>query len=268
MRALSPKTIDVYRTALSSGFSPFTEGEVPTLAHLNKERIAGWSNSTLNQLKCALRWYRKSLGLPPKDATIEDFLQPKYSIQRQVYTPAETEIESLEKAVTAMPEAHKSCVLLLLYLGLRAEEFYTLQRKTIQNALKKGILTFVRKGGREHSLDIAKVAPLFEALLLAPAKSLEGKKRAWETVGEIYSEGQPKSQYHVIRRIVMKAFKLAGLPSASPHKLRHAFATRLNRDGASAFVIQAALAHKNITTSQLYVHAGTADVAKYLRGGK
>lgn len=264
MRALSPKSIHTYEKALALAF----RGGVISLEGLDKARIADWSNSSLNQLKCAVRWYRKSQGLPPKDVSLEDCLQPKYVIQRQVYTPAESEIEALENGTLALTPPERACVLLLLYLGLRAEEFYTLPRKNVLHAVKTNILTFVRKGGREHSLDISKVMPLWQALLDAPAKNAMGKKKVWETVGQVFSEGKPSSQYHVVRRVVGKAFKLAGLPVASPHKLRHAFATRLNRDGASAFIIQAALNHKNISTTALYTHPSTQDVAKFLRGGK
>ena len=106
--------------------------------------------------------------------------------------------------------------------------------------------------------------------LLIPARSSRGfvpvRPRKWEKVGQIYSAGKPHAQYQVIRRDVQNTFRAAGLEKASPHKLRHAFATRMLRDGASPFIIQAALNHKNITTTQRYVHAGSADVAKYMRG--
>lgn len=261
MRALSPRSIAAYEATLALAFP---EGDY-TPAGLNVARVKDWGNSALNQLKCALRWWKKSHGLPPKDPVLEDLLQPKYVIDRQVYHPTEAEIEQLEKATDGLLPHERASILLLLYLGFRAEEFYTLKREQIQKALSKSVLTFVRKGGREDTIDILGVGGLFQTLLNTPAKSIDARKRNWETVGQIFSTGVPMSQYHVIRRLVRKCFKTAGLPEMSPHKLRHAFATRMVRDGANTFIVQKALNHKNISTTQRYVHASTEDVAKYLR---
>lgn len=264
MKALSPKSIASYEKALARAFP---SGDISSRG-LDAALIETWGNSARNQLKCAVRWHRKTHGQPPKDATLEDLMQPKYVVEKQVYTPSEFEMENLEKAADAMPPHHRACVLLLLYLGLRAEEFYALKRQQVERALATGTLVFVRKGGREDGIDVSRVVSLWQALLNVPAKASGGRHKRWETVGHVFSEGVPESQYHVIRRVVRKAFKLAGLPEMSPHKLRHAFATRMVRDGASMPIIQRALNHKNIATTALYTHASTADVAKFMRGTK
>ena len=266
-RALAPSSILAYEATLALAFT----GQEPGPETLDVRRVAKWSNSSLNQLKCAVRWYRKSKGLAPKISALEDLLAPKYVIEKQVFTPSEFEIEKLEKIAQTKVAAHRSCILLLLYLGLRAEEYFSLTRRQVERAISTKLLTFRRKGGREASLDSTKVQGLLEDLLVIPAYQQErfgvkARPKKWEILGEVYSTGKPKSQYAIIRKIVMKACKDAGLSETSPHKLRHAFATRMNRDGASPFVIQAALNHKNIVTTQRYVHAGSAEVAKFMRG--
>lgn len=274
-RPLSPRTLKAYQDALVLAF-PAHLAVVPDarapihIDFLDTRRISTWGNSALNQLKCAVRWHRKSLGLSPHDEAIEKALAPRYQVEKQVYTPSEFEMEALEKAASFQLPPARAAVLLILYLGLRAEEFYTLTRKQVERGVTTKLLTFKRKGGKEASLDVTKVTGLLDDLLLMPAKikpgstPLRGKK--WETVGQVYSSGLPKSQYMVIRSMVRKVTNAAGLGKLSPHKLRHAFATRMNRDGASPFIIQAALNHKNIQTTQRYVHAGSADVAKFMRG--
>lgn len=269
MRPLAPSSVAAYEATLALAFC----GEEPGPETLDVKRVSTWSNSSLNQLKCAVRWYRKSKGLQPKIPALEDLLQPKYVVEKQVFTPSEFEIEKLEEIAEALPVPARSCILLLLYLGLRAEEFYSLTRRQVERAVTSSLLTFRRKGGREASLDSSKVQGILQDLLITPAYVLASlgpkpRPKKWETVGEIYSTGGPKSQYAIIRRIVTKACKTAGLAETSPHKLRHAFATRMNRDGASPFVIQAALNHKNIKTTMRYVHAGSADIAKFMRGEK
>jgi len=274
-RPLSPRTIKAYQGCLWLAF--LRMGDLPVSKQtLRQDVISRWSNSALNQLKCAIRWHRKQNGLPskPKDdpelASLEALLAPKYVITKQVYSPSENETEAIEKAAATMAPHEGACVLLLLYLGLRAEEFYALSRRQVDRAVTSGVLTLVRKGGREGNVDVSKVAPLWMTLLATPRRCTDSRRRPrqWETVGQAFSEGVGASQYHVLRRMVRKAFKLAGLPQASPHKLRHAFATRLMRDGASTFVVQHALNHANIATTQRYVHANMDDVAKFQRGVK
>jgi integrase/recombinase XerD len=50
----------------------------------------------------------------------------------------------------------------------------------------------------------------------------------------------------------------------TPHKLRHTFATVLSKT-ASASVVQSALGHANLNTSQIYIHLGQNEVQNAVR---
>jgi site-specific recombinase XerD len=57
-----------------------------------------------------------------------------------------------------------------------------------------------------------------------------------------------------IRDDLKDAFAQAGFPDFYPHALRHSFATDLQRRGASVEEIKEMLGHKNIATTERYLH--------------
>lgn len=262
MRPLSPRTEKRYAEVLLTAF----DGKSVCPENLDVTRTGNWGESARNQLRCALTRYYKEIG-EKRPEEFESLLARQWEVQKQVEIPAEEELKRFEACAKDAHPAHRVASLLLLYLGLRAEEFCTLPRAAVQRAVETNTLTFTRKGGRESSLDVSASLSLVKELLALPSQVRGRNSPLWTHAGEtLCTTSSGASQYAALRRAVQRIAKLAQLPKLSPHKLRHAFASRLNRDGASLFTVQAALNHRSVATTQKYVHASATDIAKHMRG--
>ena len=130
----------------------------------------------------------------------------------------------------------------LLRTGIRIGSALALEVADVD--VRRGEITLRRaKGGRE---DILPVADAVRDLLAGWV----GDRRA----GPVFPgrDGAPLTRRHVARRLDA-ALKRGGIDRpASPHTLRHSFATRLYRRTGDIALVQAALTHRNIESTLVY----------------
>lgn len=144
-----------------------------------------------------------------------------------------------------------SAMLELIYgCGLRVTETVELTASGLH--LDQGYLTVVGKGSKERAVPIGSKATAALRRYLARDRALldpTGRARALF----LGRRGRRLTRQGFWKRLRTLAAR-AGLPTLSPHVLRHSFATHLVEGGADLRSVQMMLGHADITTTQIYTH--------------
>jgi integrase/recombinase XerC len=275
-RRLSPKTVEAYGRDLRQ-FLAFLTGHLgapPNIAavlalkpldirsFLAARRIEKVQSRSLMRQLAALRSFARHLEregygtasafaairTPKVDKTLP---RPLSAAAAVAVTDAETRAGEARKPWIL---ARDAAVLSLLYgSGLRISEALGLERR---DAPVRGTdaITVTGKGGKMRSVPV--IGPVQQAVeeylhlcpyLLKPAEPL--------FVG---ARGGPLSP-RVIQLAVEELRGALGLPdSATPHALRHSFATHLLARGGDLRGIQELLGHASLSTTQLYTKVDSA----------
>lgn len=211
--------------------------------------------STLNtMLKVAVEWdvieempcTIRLLKVSQKEAEFYDF----------------DEYDRLIKAAQRIDEQALLVVFLGGDAGLRCGEMMALEWTDIgfsKRQLKilrsdwKGHVT-LPKGGRPR------VVPLTKRLTSA----LQAHRHLRSPRVLCMDDGTPLTQ-KVVRGLILKACRLAQLPHKGVHALRHSFCSHLSMRGAPARAIQELAGHKDLSTTQRYMHLSPAAVEAAIR---
>lgn len=149
----------------------------------------------------------------------------------------------------------KTILELLFSTGLRVSELASLNRDQVN--LDRREFGVVGKGGKERVVFLSDTAvEWLNRFLLTRKDSFKPLFIRYQGKIDPAEAGEkmrltPRS----IERIVEKYVKRAGLSiKATPHTLRHSFATDLLINGADIRSVQEMLGHSNISTTQIYTH--------------
>lgn len=146
-------------------------------------------------------------------------------------------------------------VLELLYAtGVRVSELCGLDLSDVDESRR--VVRVLGKGGRERAVPFG--VPAQRALT---RWCRHGRPRlATPASGEALLLGARGGRLHptVVRRLVSRYARVAGLPPTSPHGLRHSAATHLLEGGADLRSVQELLGHSSLASTQIYTHVSVA----------
>jgi integrase/recombinase XerC len=233
-------------------------------AFLAARRGAGVGSRSLARSLSALRMFYRFLerrGFGKNDA-VRAVALPKlpHSVPKPLTAPKATALMGGAEAPDA-PDwiaARDTAVLMLLYgSGLRISEALGLTRK---EAPIKG-RDMLRVRGKGDKMRVAPVLPVAREavehyLALCPVK-LQPDDPLF--IGARGKQLSPR----IIQLLIARARGALGLPeTATPHALRHSFATHLLGAGADLRAIQELLGHASLSTTQIYTEVDRAQLLK------
>ena len=179
---------------------------------------------------------------------------PRFLSEEQMRRLLEAPRRLLDSGAIDAFTAQRDWLLLeLLYGGgLRVSELVALGFEQID--LDSGVARIVGKGRKER------VCPLGEGAMVLLRAWRDGS-RAGAPAGDrvlVRPDGVSLTSREV-QALLKRYLAAAGLPAdASPHTLRHSYATHLLNAGADLRVVQELLGHSRLATTQIYTHVSGA----------
>lgn len=160
----------------------------------------------------------------------------------------------LDSLGTTWPNVRDRALLELLYGGgLRISEALELEPSNLD--LQRGVARVLGKGNKERLVPLSKVSvsAMHDYLSVRAAEfPSHPANPMW-----LSDRGKPLSRFRAAK--IIKNLLGAWMPEASPHKLRHSFATHLLARGAELRAVQELLGHESVTTTERYTHVTTRD---------
>ncbi|WP_379921385.1 tyrosine recombinase XerC [Erythrobacter sp. R86502] len=268
-RRRSPHTVRAYVAAADRLAAALGCNDWPSVArieahalrtHLAARRAEGLGNAStareLSALKGFIVFARVQAGDPEPSAPRLRGPRIKKGLPRPV-TPDEA-VNVMELVDTLAKDdwigARDRAVLLLMYgSGLRIAEALSLQGC---DAHQGEVLQVTGKGGKQRMVPVLPItrAAIAEYLRLCP----------WPIIPDAAlfrgAKGGPLSPA-MVQRAMAQARRALGLPdTATPHALRHSFASHLLSAGADLRSLQELLGHASLGSTQIYTRVDAASL--------
>lgn len=269
-RNASPRTVDNYDRALRAaaeflGAETWRDAQADDFrAYLFALMKREKSRATIRLEFAALRsFYRflcerkgiasnplHAVSLPKAEKRLPVFLTTS-QIEALLRAPREAKPE--KQAPAWMPWRDTAILELFYSSGLRLAELAALDVRDIDPYSET--VRVLGKGSKERIVPVGE--PALEAIQ-------QYRQRAKVQSGPLFlSKLRKRLGAASIWSLVKKYLRLAQIPvPASPHKLRHSFATHLLDAGADLRSVQSLLGHASLSTTQIYTHVTTERLKK------
>ncbi|ANM32269.1 hypothetical protein ABI59_14760 [Acidobacteria bacterium Mor1] len=279
VRRLSPETVRAYRSDLLQ-FGEFLEtehlgGPAPGPDKIDSLAVRGFvaflTNKGLGKTSVARKlsavrsflrqWVRDGhMEASPADA-VPSPKQPKH-------LPRDLTVDQMFHLLEQIEEDDRAgirdrAILELLYGGgLRVGELVGLDLGDLD--LGSGMVRVLGKGGKERMVPFGSKAGAALKRWLQSSTILREKSRDYDALFLNFRDNN-RLTARSVRRILDRRLREAAIAQkASPHALRHSFATHLLGAGADLRAIQELLGHASLSTTQRYTHvSGEAMIRTY-----
>lgn len=257
-RGLSDNTIDAYRSDLVdfcnfiNSYNIDDENNIGRM-HLNlyikKLRDNKLKPSSIVRKIAALRgWFSWML--------ISEFISsdPSITLEHPKLAdrlPKVLTFEDIKKILSTQMSVLEKAIFELLYAcGLRVSELTELKINNID--LHSDFVRCIGKGSKERLVPMGKNAEKAIKIYLKEREYIIKKYGISSKYVFFNSKGKHITRqdvYLFIKKTVQQIGK-----NASPHTIRHTFATHLLENGADLRIVQELLGHADVSTTQLYTH--------------
>lgn len=273
-RGLSPRTVEAY-TADLGNFLLFLDGlgssfdrakAADVIAFARGERERGVSARSTARRVSALRTFYKMLQRDGdvSESPLERMESPKLwrTLPETLSAPDVSALLSVPDPDTPSAMRDRAILEILYSSGLRVSEACDLKLSSID--FNVGFIRTMGKGAKERVVPLGQTAKkAVEDYIEFARDGLSGGKRS--DLLFLNRFGKRLSRQSVWK-VVKAALARAGLPSdASPHTLRHSFASHLLEGGADLRSLQMMLGHSDLSTTQIYTHVSRGRLAETVR---
>jgi integrase/recombinase XerC len=275
-KRMSEKTLDAYQRDARQFLSFMVEhlGEAPTLNELAKltpqdvrafmasRRAQGIGSRSLMRGLAGVRSFARFLERNGKGkvAALSAVRAPKVAkgLPRPLPIAAAKQMADIElRDGEERPQwvlARDAAILALLYgSGLRISEALSLKRKDVPAPATGDAITVTGKGNKQR------MVPVLPQVLQAIADYVALCPMPLTPEGALFigARGGPLSP-RIVQLTMARLRGALGLPSsATPHALRHSFASHLLARGGDLRAIQELLGHASLSTTQIYTAVDT-----------
>jgi site-specific recombinase XerD len=228
------------------------------LSRMSDKKGGTLSRKTQGYHAIALRSFLKWCTKNDLKVMAADKIELPKTPERQIKFLTGEQVDRLLSApslVTIGGKRDKAILEILFSTGLRVSELTKLDRDKVN--LSRREFGIVGKGGKARVVFLSTRAAEWIDKYLKARKDkfkplfIRHKGRVSPTTSGEKMRLTPRS----VQRMVKKYVKKIKLPvDATPHVLRHSFATDLLVAGADIRSVQEMLGHKNIQTTQIYTH--------------